>query len=995
MTATNIQFYEIFRYDASQILGNPLWDLFRSFELTTIMRQKDDYYFAVALNHLAIGKLSNFDIQLFQNRQCNINIVPSDSIHLFGNNADVDSFNAQKINECNEIAIISIARDQIASNISNEKKQKIMASLMNEDPRKTNGIPYKIILKKNIKYIIVVNIDTNDGLVNGATGILREIDCTSGKDSQIPYRLWLEFPEEKVGPMARSKETNRKYLGKNLTPIRPYQCNFTKYQQGSGQITINRTQFPLVPAEAITIHKSQGSTYTSVAVHLRRGITRALCYVAFSRATSANGLYIIGTFTPPTAMEITNPKLFQEIQNLRTTKSMKPHFDFLKNNKNGDIQIFFHNVQSLKKHHHYISSDPYIPNFDLLLFVETWTLDKDSYLIKDFTEFIRINSNQEDQNENNQGKNKKRSPKGIICFVKTENLSKIKVLTYDQINISNNNSIHHLDYASFLYENKQIILVYRSEHFPTDQLVDILKQILISKYDTIIIGDFNIDLKTKSLPMSLNMLLQKQNFKSCLKIDESTTYVKSQIDWIFSNINNEKISAGTYQTIYSYHCALYAIAKSVKTISNNHHFDDIDDLLLTCVDGIDKRSIITKISNKVNANLKKDKSEKLKDKDHLNQSKNKLNNVSEMIIDISDDDLITSHEHCEDSRTENMNIQFSSPKNDTENDTKKIINTNFEEMNILCNASKNKNRIKNSSIRTPFDSTCNKMIIDNESDKELDRKYSNVINAFDDVFIHDINLGDSGFEEVNICGTNAYDNKKRLKSQDSFNDSGFDQNNTTSLNEQNKGNQCKKRRIDNTISDLLSNIIETQIEQNQYLNADAMEEFIKIVNSETNFNMQSTFRLRSRLESNKYKSVNKKNDVQILYSGSDSAKDIGHWICIYYNSAKNKVHVYDSLFKKNEKFWKDIHNEAIQRLYPEVNVKKDIVFEQLLTIQRKNVACGVYACANVVSLVLGYDPTKIQYKINEKQNEDEAKFLRKHLAQIFRYKTLSMFPIVN
>lgn len=354
---------------------------------------------------------------------------------------------------------------------------------MDDDPKTTNGIPYKIILKKSIKYMIVVNINTNDGLVNGATGVLREIDCKSVKGSQIPYRLWLEFPEERIGPKARSKEKNRKYLDKDLTPIHFYQCTFTKYQS-----TVNRTQFPLVPSEAITIHKSQGSTYTSVAVHIRKTISRPLCYVAFSRATSANGLYIIGKFIPPPPMERQNPRLFQEIQNLRTKKSMKPYFDFFKSKENGKIQILFHNVDSFKKHHHYVVSNPYVQHFDLMLFVETWTLPKDSYPIKNFTEFIRIDSSQE-----------KRLGKGLICYVKTENISKIKKVTDGQINIANNK---HLDYASFLYENIQIVLIYKSEKLPTSQLVTILKRILIPNYETIIVGDFNIDLKSGSLNKS-------------------------------------------------------------------------------------------------------------------------------------------------------------------------------------------------------------------------------------------------------------------------------------------------------------------------------------------------------------------------------------------------------------------------------------------------------------------------------------------------------------
>lgn len=51
-------------------------------------------------------------------------------------------------------------------------------------------------------------------------------------------------------------------------------------------------QFPIIPAEAITIHKSQGSTYNSIAVHIDNGLTRALTYVAFSRTNTcyANSL---------------------------------------------------------------------------------------------------------------------------------------------------------------------------------------------------------------------------------------------------------------------------------------------------------------------------------------------------------------------------------------------------------------------------------------------------------------------------------------------------------------------------------------------------------------------------------------------------------------------------------------------------------------------------------------------------------------------------------
>lgn len=57
-----------------------------------------------------------------------------------------------------------------------------------------------------------------------------------------------------------------------------------------------REQFPLKVAEAITIHKSQGSSLSKVVVSLGNRNDTAMGYVAYSRATTISGLFIIGNF---------------------------------------------------------------------------------------------------------------------------------------------------------------------------------------------------------------------------------------------------------------------------------------------------------------------------------------------------------------------------------------------------------------------------------------------------------------------------------------------------------------------------------------------------------------------------------------------------------------------------------------------------------------------------------------------------------------------------
>jgi len=148
----------------------------------------------------------------------------------------------------------------------------------------------------------MVNIDTNDGLVNGATGQLMRIDNCMVNGSLLVTGLWIKFTDATVGTIARPKYRGNDHP--DWTPIyktaRVFQCG------NSGHSSIDRKQFPVVPAEAITIHKSQGATYSKVAVHLKRGIKRASLYVGCSRATSALGLFFLGDFVPPTRLGATN-----------------------------------------------------------------------------------------------------------------------------------------------------------------------------------------------------------------------------------------------------------------------------------------------------------------------------------------------------------------------------------------------------------------------------------------------------------------------------------------------------------------------------------------------------------------------------------------------------------------------------------------------------------------------------------------------------------------
>ncbi|XP_035711708.1 ATP-dependent DNA helicase PIF1-like [Folsomia candida] len=96
------------------IIGNPLWNRFRQFELKEIMRQKDDAKFATALNRLSMGMLEEEDIQMYKSREIGKNlIVPDDATWLFYSNADCDKFNREAINRANGPLYNSYAIDRV------------------------------------------------------------------------------------------------------------------------------------------------------------------------------------------------------------------------------------------------------------------------------------------------------------------------------------------------------------------------------------------------------------------------------------------------------------------------------------------------------------------------------------------------------------------------------------------------------------------------------------------------------------------------------------------------------------------------------------------------------------------------------------------------------------------------------------------------------------------------------------------------------------------
>ena len=134
------------------------------------------------------------------------------------------------------------------------------------------------------RVMLTANLWTENGLVNGSLGTILDIVWEEGKDpsKDLPLAIMVDFDGYK-GPFFEDTGTVPVFLATTRFRHNNHDCE--------------RTQFPLVVAYAITIHKSQGMTLEKAVLNIEKKDFRpGLSYVGTSRVTSKGGLMFETTF---------------------------------------------------------------------------------------------------------------------------------------------------------------------------------------------------------------------------------------------------------------------------------------------------------------------------------------------------------------------------------------------------------------------------------------------------------------------------------------------------------------------------------------------------------------------------------------------------------------------------------------------------------------------------------------------------------------------------
>ena len=229
---------------------------FRFVELTINHRQKNDAGYFSLLNRIREGKATTDDIDVLNSRVTQDSSIYDRYTALLPTKAEAERLNKFRI-------------DQLNSNGFTYSAKVVLDKYTDKNHNIENIFPImaNLYLKKGALVMMVVN-DSEHRWVNGTLGIVSNVS-DKGISVAIDKRVYDIYPTE--------------FTEQEIT----YENGKIYYED-----VYKVMQYPIVPAYAITIHKSQGQTYQNIICDIDKCFASGQAYVALSRCASLNGLHL-------------------------------------------------------------------------------------------------------------------------------------------------------------------------------------------------------------------------------------------------------------------------------------------------------------------------------------------------------------------------------------------------------------------------------------------------------------------------------------------------------------------------------------------------------------------------------------------------------------------------------------------------------------------------------------------------------------------------------
>jgi len=263
--------------------------------LDKVFRQLD-HTFVSLLNDLRVGRVTEEGRRMlarcmvpFRERGWSIRGEDDDRIEptlLYPHRRDVDDENKKRLAELPGSSRIFRAMD--------DGSEPYRSMLTRNCPA-----PDVLELKLHAQVILLKNLDATLELVNGARGVVVGFKKATQQDSNSKQR----FDDLKEYPEVLFTSGLRRIVTPEDWSI-----------DVAGEVQASRSQCPLALAWALSIHKAQGMSISKVQMKLANVWEYGQAYVALSRATSMDGLYIMDMNEKAI---IAHPKVLQYYDSLR------------------------------------------------------------------------------------------------------------------------------------------------------------------------------------------------------------------------------------------------------------------------------------------------------------------------------------------------------------------------------------------------------------------------------------------------------------------------------------------------------------------------------------------------------------------------------------------------------------------------------------------------------------------------------------------------------
>ena len=245
------------------------------------------------LNRLRTGDSNEDDWRLLLTRQPSLanNIAEfSNAIRLYYSNDEVAKYNSEKLSALHQpVAMINARHSSQAAK--------------NSSPDEMSGLEPVVFLAKGAHVMLTMNLWTDVGLCNGATGVVVDfIYSTNQQPPNLPIAVIVKF-DDYTGPSINNELPH-------CVPI----CPITVISDTLGGVH-ERQQLPLKLAWAITIHKSQGLTLSNTWIDIGKSErTPGISYVAISRVKTLSSCII-------------EPMTFERLTSLKKSANLKFRLD--------------------------------------------------------------------------------------------------------------------------------------------------------------------------------------------------------------------------------------------------------------------------------------------------------------------------------------------------------------------------------------------------------------------------------------------------------------------------------------------------------------------------------------------------------------------------------------------------------------------------------------------------------------------------------------------